>query len=443
MAELRQHGRRRWLWIGVTVAVVVVAGGATWWFTRGTPSAASTPQSVSRTVAASVQTLRRTISTTGTVTPADQRDVAFAAGGDVTAVKVAVGDTVRKGQVLGTIGTVGLKADVASAKSTLAQANARVSADQDAVTAAADTDATTDDTTAAAQLAADKASVATAKASVADAEAALTSATLTSPIAGLVAEVNVAVGDSVSGSSSSASSSGAAGNGQGTGSGSGSGGGSGSTASSGSSSSQFLIVGTNSWTIDVSVDDSQINEVKKGLQAQITVDGITDPVFGRVTSVGLISTSTSDTASYPVAVAITGAPKGLHDGSAATVEIVYQQLTDVLAVPSAAVRQENGASVVSRSVNGVIQSVPVEVGDTVSGMTVITSGLTEGDEVVVTVATGTARQGTGTQNGTQNGELPGGGYFPGGGQGFPGGRSGYGGQGRTGGGQGRTGTGGG
>lgn len=56
------------LWIGV-IAAVVLAGGATWWFTRGTASTASTPQSVSRTVAASVQTLRRTISTTGTVTP--------------------------------------------------------------------------------------------------------------------------------------------------------------------------------------------------------------------------------------------------------------------------------------------------------------------------------------------------------------------------------------
>lgn len=231
-------------------------------------------------------------------------------------------------------------------------------------------------------------------------------------------------------SSSSASPSRGAGSGQGSGSAVGSG----SAAASGSSGAQFLIVGTNSWTIDVSVDDSQINQVTKGLQAQITVDGISDAVFGRVTSVGLISTSTGDTASYPVAVAITGSPKGLHDGSEATVEIVYQQLTDVLAVPSAAVHQENGASVVSRSVSGVTQSVPVQIGDTVDGMTVITNGLAEGDEVVVTVATGAARQATGGQTGTQNGQLPGAGYFPGGRPGSFGGSGGYGGgQGRTGG----------
>ena len=296
----------------------------------------------------------RNISTSGNLTPTVQDDVAFGAGGRVTSVKVAEGATVKKGQVLGTIDTVALKADLASAKSTLAQAKARVASDEDAVDAAADTDSTTDDTTAAAQLAADKATVGTAEQGVTEARESLGAATLTSPIDGLVAEVDVALGDTVTGSSSSSSSSSSA-SGSGSGGsgpggsgsgGSGSGSGSGSNSSSSSSSSQFLIVGTNSWKVDVSVDDSQINLVKKGLQAQLTIDGITDTLFGRVTSVGLISTSTGDTASYPVEIAVTGSPDGLHDGSAATIEIFYQQLTDVLTVPSAAVHTENGSSAV-------------------------------------------------------------------------------------------------
>ena len=110
---------------------------------------------------------------------------ASAPAGEVTSVKVAEGDTVQEGP-----GTRHhrdrrrSKADLASAKSTLAQANARVAADEDAVDAAADTDSTTDDTTAAAQLAADKAAVATAKAGGHRRRGALAAATLTSPIDG-------------------------------------------------------------------------------------------------------------------------------------------------------------------------------------------------------------------------------------------------------------------
>ena len=296
----KQRRRRRWLWVGTTVVLVAAASGATWWFTRpsGTAAAATTPQTVTRSVAASVQTLKRNISTSGNLTPTVQDDVAFGAGGRVTSVKVAEGAMVKKGQVLGTIDTVALKADLASAKSTLAQAKARVASDEDAVDAAADTDSTTDDTTAAAQLAADKATVGTTEQGVTEARESLGAATLTSPIDGLVAEVDVALGDTVTGSSSSSSSSSSA-SGSGSGGsgpggsgsgGSGSGSGSGSNSSSSSSSSQFLIVDTNSWKVDVSIDDSQINLVKKGLQAQLTIDGITDTLFGRVTSVGLIST---------------------------------------------------------------------------------------------------------------------------------------------------------
>jgi len=428
------------LWIVITIVLVAAASGATWWFTRPTDSAAAaaTPTAVTRSVAASVQTLKRSISTSGNLTPTVQDDVAFGAGGRVTTVKVTEGDTVKKGQELGTIDTVSLKADLASAKSTLAQARARVAADEDAVDEAADTDSTTDDTTAAAQLAADKATVATALQGVTDAQESLAAATLTSPIDGLVAEVNVAVGDTVAASSSTSTSSSAGGSGStGTGStaGGANGGGSGSSSgssSSSSNSSQFLIVGTHSWKVDVSIDDSQINLVKKGLQAQLTVDGITDPLFGRVTSVGLISTSTGDTASYPVEIAVTGSPAGLHDGSVATIEIIYQQLTGVLTVPSTAVHTESGSSVVYKSVNGSQVSTPVQVGDTVDGYTVITSGLSEGDEVTVTSSTTTGGgQGTGTGTGNRrngyggytgggSGQYPGGGEFPGGGQ-LPGG----------------------
>jgi multidrug efflux pump subunit AcrA (membrane-fusion protein) len=447
----------------VVVAVLAIAGAGWWWFglrKTDTTAAAAAPTTSTSLQTVSTGTITKSVSATGTVTPAVQDDVSFQASGKVTGVAVAQGDTVKKGQTLGTIDTVDLKASVASAQATLASANAKVANDetsvtdaQTAVTDAADTDSTTDDTTAAAQLAtakaqltADQAAVATAQQQVTAAQTSLSAATLTSPIDGIVAEVNVSVGDQVSGGSSSSSSSGSgSGSGAGgSGSGSGSGGGSGSSSSSSSSSAQFLVVGTSKWEASLTVDDSEINLIKKGIQAQLTVSGQTSNLFGTVSSVGVISTSTSDTASYPVTVSITGTPTGLHDGSSATVVLIYQQLTDVLVVPTTAIHVSNGQKVVYQMQDGKQVDTVVQTGETSGTDTQITSGLAEGDQIVVTTVTragGTGETGTGARTGTRSGTGGYGGFgggtgggtggsgggFGGGQGGFPGGAGGAGG----------------
>ena len=57
------------------------------------------------------------------------------------------------------------------------------------------------------------------------------------------------------------------------------------------------------------------------------------PVFGTISAIGLLSTSDSGVAAYPVTVAVTGDQEGLHDGVTADVELVYERRTDVLTVP--------------------------------------------------------------------------------------------------------------
>jgi hypothetical protein len=157
-------------------------------------------------------------------------------------------------------------------------------------------------------------------------------------------------------------------------------------------------------------------------------------LFGTVTSVGLISSSSGSTASYPVVVTVTGAQTGLHDGTSVTTEIIYKQLTNVLTVPSAAIKTENGSSYVTVvATDGTQTKTAVKTGLTSGTATQITSGLSEGDEVLVTTYTGT---GTGTGSGTGGygnrgyntnrtgtggyGNFPaGGGNFPAGGGNFP------------------------
>jgi len=360
---------------------------------------------------------------------------------------------------------------VTTAQLDLTAAETAVTTAQTAVATAAATSSATDDTTAAggvitaktdvtndkailsqdqAQVVADQAQSATAKEGITSAHTSLQAATLISPIDGLVATVGIRVGDSVSGTAGSSTSTGsgvgAGSTGGGTNSGGGGGGasaGSGTSASGGSgggtsgsgggssssssSAAAFLIVSTASWVANVTVDDSSVNLIKQGIQAQLIVGSSATPIFGMVSSVGLISTSTGSTASYPVVVTITGSPPGLHDGAAATVDLIYRQLTNVLTVPTVAIHTGAAGKSINRILNGKAVPGAITTGFAADGVTQILSGLAEGDEVQVPVTAG-ARTGAGrTGTGGAAGSGGAGGYGGAGGFGAAGGLPGGGG----------------
>lgn len=394
--------------VGAGIVLVLLVGAGVYWFGMRDASTASTvPTATTRAVAASLTTLEKSVSASGTLSPTVQEDVSFEASGTVTAVPVAAGQVVTAGQTLATIDTLTLNADLLSAKATLASAKAKLSDSEDA-----------DDGTdaAEAQIAANAAQVDVAQAGVDAAAAAMADATLTAPVAGLLTEVNLTLGAAVTGSGSTSGSPGAD---QGT---------SASTGATTTASAQFVIVGTDSWEVDVTVDDADVALIKVADQAEITLDGADAAIFGTVREIGLISTSSAGVAGYPVVIAVTGSPEGLYDGVAADVVIVYERRTDVLTVPSGAVRTVDGTSTVTQTGDdGKETTTVVTVGDTVGQLTEIVSGLAEGDEVLVTVVQSTTQQDTTERGGTD--ELPSGfptgfpeGGFPGGGQ-APGGQT--------------------
>lgn len=398
-------------WISAAVVVIVGGGSVAAYLLVGSSSGAQAQSGGStRLVAASLGTVRQSVSATGTFAPADEKDVSFSSSAEVTSVRVSVGDRVSAGQVLGTIDTVSLNASVADAESTLAQAKATLADAQDGDTA-------TDE-----ELAADRASVATAKNTVKAAKQALADATLRSPITGTVAEVNVAKGDMASGSSagssgSSGDSSGSAGGSGGSGGNrNGAAGGDSSSSSSGSSSSaDFVVLGMKKWTVSASVDDTQVGLIKKGDQVQLTTDGASTPIFGTVASVSVLASTSSGSASYPVTVDVTGTPSGLHDGASATESIIYKQVTNVVTVPTLAIHRDGGSAYVYVASGGRKQKRTVTTGLVGTGTTQITSGLSAGQQVYVQVPGGSR---SGASNGNRGGT---GGRFPrggGGGGGF-------------------------
>ena len=358
----RTRAARRWALVLVVALAVLGAGGAALAATRSGGDGATDVLAT-----ASSGTMRQTVSATGTLSPKHEADLSFQVDGVVTAVSAKVGDKVGKGDALARVDRSALRIDVTAAEATVTAAESQLSEDE-----ASGASAT--------QLASDEASLSAARSSLSAANAALADATLRSTIAGTVASVDVVVGDQVSGS---AASSPAAGGGTGTGTG---------------TTAQVVVISTDQFVVDASVGASDLASVKKGLQVEITPTGATDPIFGTVTSVGLVAeSSTTGSSTFPVVVDVTGKVSGVYAGSSADVSIIVKQLQDVLTVPTAAVHNTDGATSVTVVTNGKQQKTPVTVGAVYGMQTQITKGLSAGDQVLVTTVQVPSTGGAGNQ----------------------------------------------
>ncbi|MCW2498209.1 biotin/lipoyl-binding protein [Jatrophihabitans sp.] len=406
-STLRRLRSRPWLAASVLAVIVAAAAVGTYFGTKGdsSASAASTAATVS-TQTVSTGTITQSVAATGTLAPAEDENLNFAVSGTVTSVAVKVGQTVTKGQKLATASSTALAVTVAQAKSSVASAQARVDDDE-----TNDVDAT--------ELAADKAALTAADNQLTSAKASLADATLTSPITGAVVAVNLTTGEAVSGSSSSSG-------------GGGTGGGGGSTTSSTTSDAQVEVISTGSWIVNATVDSTSVDLIKASDQAQLTVTGSTDTVYGTIDSIGLVSSSTGSTASYPVVIDVTGKQTSLHDGSSVTATLIYKQLSNVVVVQTLALqRDSSGGDYVEKVVNGKAVKTTVKTGLVSGTETQITSGLVAGDKVQITIpariagTNTTGRTGTGTEGGFGGGFGGGEGGFGGGtGGGFGGGTGG-------------------
>jgi multidrug efflux pump subunit AcrA (membrane-fusion protein) len=380
------RGRRR-AWLAVPVVLVVAAGSGAWLMTRDS-SAATQPT----TATVSTSTMKETVAASGTVEPAKSADLDFAVAGTVTHVYVAEGDRVKKGQALAQVDDDALVADRTAAAATLTAADTQFDDDEDA--GASDT-----------QLAADQAAIVAAQTSLTEAEQAVSDATLRATIAGTVVALDLAKGDVVGSSA----------------------GGSGGTGTTGAatdttSTAAVTLQSTGHYVVSATVSSSDVQQLKEGLQAEITPTGVTDTVYGTVTSVGLVAqTSSSGAAVFPVTISVTGTRKDLYAGTSADASIIVKQVADVLTVPSRALRTSDGTTYVTKLVDGKSVKTTVVTGTTYGMSTEVTQGLKAGDVVEIPGFTRSTGGGTGNQQGEMpdfgNMQPPGG--FQGGGQGGP------------------------
>lgn len=323
---------RKRLLVLAGVVVVAAGGGTAWWLLR--PAEATTSPIV---VPVSVGTQRQTVSATGTVQPAERADLSFAVTGEVTEVLVAEGDAVTAGQALARVDDTLLRAQLTAAQAQL--------------DAAEDKAADSDD-------AAANAAVVSAESDVAAAQESVAQATLTAPMAGTVAAVDLAVGDRV---------------------------GSAQQQSGGEdSTTQVTVVSTGTFVVEAKVSAADAAKVKQGLATEITPVGADEPVDGTVRTVGLVAEAdSSGAATFPVTVDVTDEHDDLYAGSSATVAIVVEERENVLTVPAMALHTEDGTTYVNKVDGEKTVRVDVEVGESFGAQTEITAGLSDGDQVEV------------------------------------------------------------
>ena len=156
-----------------------------------------------------------------------------------------------------------------------------------------------------------------------------------------------------------------------------------------------ITLAASTYEVTADVVESDISAMTIGQEATVTVDAIDAVIGGTVSAIAPAASGASggDVVSFPVTVALTGAPSALRAGMTADISIVTASATDVLTIPSTALRGTEGSYRVQvMGADGTPTATPVEVGLVTDTTAEITSGLAAGDVVV----TGTTADRTGT-----------------------------------------------
>ncbi|MFD8756295.1 efflux RND transporter periplasmic adaptor subunit [Kitasatospora sp. NPDC059577] len=451
--------RRGAVLVNSALGVALLGGAALVYSTVSGSSGPASAKPTARTATVAKGTVLATVSGTGTLVSPTDAAQDFTTGGKLTAVKVAVGDAVKKGQVLATVDTTAAQQQVDAARVALTTANANLTKAQAGVTTttteplpgvtsgasgssgggrgaggsstpAPQTTTITTTKVDDAAVAQAQQQVATAQTSLSNAQAALAGTTLTATVDGTVASISNKVGDTVGATASGSTGSGSSTKSTGT--------------STGSSAPNGFIVLTNPTGMQVTANFSELDslKLKKGEAATVALNAQSETKLNAtVLSISSLPSSSgsggaagSSAVQYSATLQLTGDTSTLRTGLSATVQVITGEADNALSLPTAAL-SGTGTSRTATVLHEDGSSERVDVGVGVEGDSTVqvVSGLKEGDKVELPTTSGT--------NGFPNGSFPGAGGNGRGGNGagggvFPGGTGGGGGGGGAGGGRG-------
>ena len=229
----------------------------------------------------------------------------------MSTLKVQVGDTVKKGQLLASASGADLAAALASAMNSWKIAKLQLTAAQDALTTADSGGVSSNIRQARISLYSAENQEAQAHTAYVDAIAQRKQIHLFAPIDGVITAVNIQPGvDAPSGDA--------------------------------------ITIAAGTYDVTADVVESDVSRISIGQTAAVTISAIGAAVTGKVSAISPVAGSgTNNVVSYGVTITLDSAPPKLRDGMSADVSITIASATNVLTVPAAALRGTAGSYSVS------------------------------------------------------------------------------------------------
>ena len=379
--------KKVWMGIGAVVIIALIV-----WLLSGGKKEQKTEF---ETAKVERQNIHTSITATGTIEPVTSVTVGTQVSGIVAKLYVDYNSEVKKGQIIAELDKTNLISELNTARANLSSAQSTLGYEQanfNRYKTLYDKGLVSADDYESAKLSFEKASqqVATSRESVQKAQTNLGYATITSPIDGVVLSKSVEEGQTV--------------------------------AASFNTPELFTIAkDLTDMRVIADIDEADIGGVKEGQRVSFTVDAFPDDKFeGEVTQVRQQATTESNVVTYEVVISAPNYDLKLKPGLTANVTIFTLEKNGVLAVPSKALRfmpneallqkdqkiEDTEAPLKVWTMEGnTFKAHAVQTGTTNGILTEITSGISEGTEVLVdfTISGGEA---SGQEQQTSNPFMP-------------------------------------
>lgn len=337
-------------------------------------------------------TITTSVTATGTIEPVTSVTVGTQVSGIVSKLYVDYNSTVKKGQVIAELDKTNLMSELSSAKANLASQQSNLNyqkSNYDRYNTLYKKGLISANDFEQARLSYEQAKqqVRTASESVKKAQTNLSYATITSPIDGIVLSKSVEEGQTV--------------------------------AASFNTPELFTIAQdlTNMQVI-ADIDEADIGEVKEGQRVSFTVDAYPNDTFeGRVTQVRQEATTESNVVTYQVVISAPNADLKLKPGLTANVTIYTQETTNVLTVPTKALKFTPNEKMLTEKQSiqdcqskdkvwiqegDVFKAIPVTIGTSNGTLTEIKSGLKAGQKVITEFKMGASADNEDEAEGSSN-----------------------------------------
>jgi HlyD family secretion protein len=331
----------KWILLAIVLAVAV-KGGLAWQASSKAKAAGNV--TTAAVIRADITSL---VSATGTIKPVNAVDVSSKITGLIRETKVQENDVVKAGQVLVVLDDTRLQAQVSQARERLANAQANYERNERLSRIGAVSDQ---------QLDSARLDYKVAQANYDEAASQLDDTVIRAPIDGVVIGKPIPAGQTVA---------------------------------QGISNPMVIltVADLSQMQIETQVDESDIGKVTVGQKATFTVDAYPGKVFsGVVSSVSQKAIVQQNVVYYGVIIDVDAGDGELKPTMTARVSIGVGESKNALTVPLAAVKSNKNQQYVVVMKNGQPENVNVATGLTSDDRVEITSGLQDGDQVVVSQA---------------------------------------------------------